>query len=101
MSNHFIALEGNTIRVCFSKGRSHAQMLKELEMQLNHLIASNALRYGPLIKVQGPLSMPAAFILAHHVAHLFGAIAVFDPYLQGHVVAITQNPNYQLGDIVE
>jgi CRISPR-associated protein Csx3 len=55
---------------------------------------------GELVKFNGPAALPVAMALAHAVAHLFGAVACFDPKVGGYVVCITHDPNYQLGQLL-
>lgn len=55
---------------------------------------------GKLVKFNGPAALPVAMALAHAVAHLFGAVACFDPKLSGYVVCITHDPDYPLGQLL-
>lgn len=53
---------------------------------------------GKLVKFNGPTTLPVAMALAHEVAHLFGAVACFDPKIApGYVVCITHDPQFALG----
>lgn len=63
-------------------------------------IASLHLTGGKLVKFNGPAALPVAMALAHAVAHLFGAVACFDPKLGGYVVCITHAPEYALGQLL-
>jgi CRISPR-associated protein Csx3 len=40
-------------------------------------------------------------VLCHKVAHLFGAVACFDPKLAKYVVAISHDPAYAVGDLID
>ncbi|MFB8797126.1 MAG: CRISPR-associated protein Csx3 [Microcoleus sp.] len=40
-------------------------------------------------------------VLVYKVSHLYGAVGVFDPKLGKYVIAITHNPEYNLGDLVD
>jgi CRISPR-associated protein Csx3 len=55
---------------------------------------------GKLVKFTGPAALPVAMALAHAVAHLFGAVACFDPKLSGYVVCTTHDPAYELGQLL-
>ena len=55
---------------------------------------------GRLLKINGPISIAAAMMLAHRVAHLYGAVAVFDPRLAGYIVAISHDPEFELGQVL-
>ncbi|MEG4943259.1 hypothetical protein QUA80_24295 [Microcoleus sp. F4-D5] len=39
--------------------------------------------------------------MVYKVSHLYGAIEVCDPKLGKYVIAITQNPEYNVGDLVD
>jgi CRISPR-associated protein Csx3 len=56
---------------------------------------------GALLRINGPASLPVAITISHIVAHLYGAIAVFDPKVGKYVVCITHDPKYNLGDWLE
>jgi len=55
----------------------------------------------PLLKVNGPASLPVAAVLIHKYAHTVGSIAVFDPKLGGYVVSVSHNPEYKVGDVIK
>lgn len=55
---------------------------------------------GPLVRIDGPCSLPVAFALAHAVGHLFGAVAVKDPKLGKFVVAISHRPDLAVGALL-
>ncbi len=55
---------------------------------------------GRLVLVNGPASLPVACVLAHYLAHRFGAVAVYDPKLGSYVVSITHDPEYPLGALI-
>jgi CRISPR-associated protein Csx3 len=59
------------------------------------------LRGGPLVRFNGPVSIPVAMALAHAVAHLYGAVAVKDPKLGKFVVAISHRPDMPVGQLLE
>ena len=41
--------------------------------------------------LHGPASLAAVAVIVHHVAHLFGAVGVFDPKLNGYVVVVSHD----------
>ena len=55
---------------------------------------------GKLCLISGPASLPVAFVLAHRLVHMFGAIAVFDPKLQQYVVCVSHDADYWIGQLV-
>lgn len=54
---------------------------------------------GRLCLINGPASLPVAFVIAHGVCHLFEAVACFDPKLVGFVTCVTHGA-IELGTII-
>lgn len=92
-----ISREGDTLRVGFGTPAENNEIVRDVEKNLEAVDLSG----GGLLKVNGPASMPVAMVIAHAVAHIFAAIAVFDPKLGKYVVSITHDPKYRLGDLIE
>lgn len=55
---------------------------------------------GGVLLIDGPASLPVAFVLCHAVAHLYGAVAVKDPKLGGFVVCVSHDPTHTVGDLI-
>lgn len=75
METYHIRLEGDTLRVGF--GPDHANndiIVQQVEQRLDHLIKTEQLAGGPLLKIDGPQSVPVCYAIAHRVAHLFGSV---------------------------
>ena len=66
----------------------------------DELVAMKSSMGGKLLKVTGPASLPVAFVMCHAVAHLYGAVACFDPKLLGYVVCVSHDPKYKVGDVI-
>ncbi len=60
-------------------------------------LASLGLTGGKLVKINGPASLPVAMALAHGLAHLYSAVAVFVPMESNYVVCISHNPEFVVG----
>lgn len=56
---------------------------------------------GKRIRFNGPASLPVAMALCHEVAHIFGAVAVFDPKLQKYVVCVSHDPLVPVGSLLD
>lgn len=56
---------------------------------------------GKLIRFNGPASLPVAMALCHEVAHIFAAVAVFDPKLQKYVVCVSHDPLVPVGSLLD
>ena len=103
MKKFLIALEDNVLKVGFNKDNPATGdlIVKDAETGLQELIDSGRLTGGDLLKINGRMSIPVSYTIAHTLGHLYSAIAVFDPRLQAYVVVISTNPEYQLGDLID
>lgn len=89
-----------TLTVGFGEPADNDAICKDASATLREIEAAGGF-YGQILKVTGRMSIPVAMVIAHKVAHLFGAIAVFDPKLSKFVVVITHHPDYKLGQLIE
>lgn len=64
-------------------------------------LRSCGLQGGKVVKLNGPASLPVAIAIAHEVGHLFGAVAAFDPKLGKYVVAVSHDPEFSVGDLID
>jgi len=92
-----ISVDGNLMKVGFGDQASNDAIVKEVSSTLKSL----DLPGGPLLKINGPASLPVAVVIAHGVTHLYGAVAVWDPKLGKYVVSVSHNPDYSVGDLVD
>lgn len=100
MSSYSIKLQGEILTVGFGEPAQNDQIVKDAAARLDELTQNGELSGGALLKINGAATIPVAYVLAHKVGHLYGAIAVFDPKLSKFVVTITHNPAYKLGDLI-
>jgi CRISPR-associated protein Csx3 len=74
---------------------------KNVATDISDLLDSLLSRQGGEILKIGAFASPAlAVIIALKVAHLYAAIAVWDHKLGGYVVAISDHPNFKIGDVI-
>ena len=103
MSIYTIAVEGDNVLI-LGFGDTSAQndaLVKEAAQQMKELIDGRVIRGGELIKLNGPATLPIAFVLAHKLNHLYQAVAIYDPKLSKYVVAIAHGGKYSVGDLVD
>jgi len=101
MSTYNIALTEGTLKIGFGSPAQNDQIVKDAEVRLNEMVAAGELAGGEVIKVNGPASLPVAMVLAHKLAHLYQAVACFDPKLGKYVVAIAHGGKYAIGDLID
>lgn len=101
MPTYQIELQGNVLKVGFGEPAQNDQIVKDAAARLAELVDKGELKGGKLLKINGPASLPAAFVLTHGVSHLYGAIAVWDPKLSKYVVAISRNPDYPFASLID
>jgi CRISPR-associated protein Csx3 len=104
MTTYKIDLQENVLKVGFGEPAQNDQIVKDAAARLDELIETGVLSGGSLLKINGPASLPVTCVVAHKVAHLYGAVAVYDPKLEAekgkYVVVISHNPAYKLGDVI-
>lgn len=101
MSSYNIALTEGTLKIGFGSPAQNDQIVKDVEARLDEMAAASELVGGDVLRVNGPASLPVAMVIAHKVCHLYGAVACFDPKLAKYVVAISHNPSYNVGDLID
>lgn len=87
---------GVLLQVAFGSPAANTAIVAELVGTLKSLELSG----GPLLLIDGPASLPVAFVLAHATIHLYAVVAVRDPKLQGFVVVTSHGASWQVGDLI-
>lgn len=101
MTTYKIEIEDEVLKVGFADPAQNDQIVRDAAARLDNMTQSGEISGGSLLKINGPASLPVACVLIHKVAHLYGAIGVFDPKLGKYVIAITHNPMYKLADLID
>lgn len=101
MSTYNISLEGGVLRIGFGESAQNDRIVKDAVARLDEMVRSGELMGGPLIKINGPASLPVAVVIAHVVGHLFEVVAIFDPKITKYVVAISHSDAYRPGDLID
>jgi CRISPR-associated protein Csx3 len=103
MTTYNVELNGNILKVGFNefKPAQNDEIAKDAAARLDELVANQELKGGELLKINGPASLPVAFVIAHKVSHLYGALAVWDPKMSKYVVAISHNPDYPFASLID
>jgi len=101
MEHYSIEIESeggvSLLRVGFGKPSSNAQIVAEVDEFLKS--ASNTIPGGSLCLVNGPASLPVAFVLAHSLVHRFTEIAIFDPKMTAYVI-VSSHGGRSVGDTI-
>ena len=101
MTTYNIEFKDDILRLSFGEPAQNDQIVKDAATKLEQMAQSEEVTGGQLLRINGPVSIPVAFVLAHKLAHIYGAIAFFDPKLGKYVICITHNPAYKLGDLID
>ena len=97
-----LELEQGVLRVGFGHPVAHNdKIVRYVSAQLDDMVASRKIAGGDLIRINGPASLPVCMAIAHKLAHLYEAVAWYDPKMAKYVVAITHSPDYAVGDLVD
>ncbi|MCY7408307.1 MAG: CRISPR-associated protein Csx3 [Alkalinema sp. CAN_BIN05] len=105
MTTYLMSLEaladGALLRVVFGTPAQNDQIVRDAVAGLEALVLRGGVE-GRVLRVNGPMSLPVAFAVAHGVGHLFGVVAIYDPKLGGkYVVAISHDPGFAIGDLLD
>ncbi|SKB13816.1 conserved hypothetical protein [Planktothrix sp. PCC 11201] len=109
MYTYQLRLEGDILKVGFNRIQPAQgdQIVRDAFEQLEQMIASGEISGGSgVLKIDGPQSVPVAYVIAHRLAHLYEAIAVLDPKIgskgcKTYIVTMTHgSSNYQIGDLI-
>lgn len=110
MYSYHIKLEDDVLKVGFNRNlpAQGNQIVQDVIAQLEEMIESGQLRGGNyVLKIDGPQSVPVAYVIAHKLSHLYKAIAVLDPKIgskgyKTYIVTITHGSSeYRIGDLIE
>lgn len=96
-STYNIAQEGDVLRLSFGAPAQNDMIVRDAVAAVKELNLTG----GKLVKLNGPASLPVACALAHELGHLFGALGCFDPKLGKYVVAISHDPDFAVGDLID
>lgn len=96
-----VAVADGVMTVGFGSPAQNDQIVRDAQSRIDELVASGELAGGPLLRINGPASLPVAVVLAHAVSHRYGAVGVFDPKLGKYVIAVSHGGDYKLGDLID
>lgn len=96
-STYNATLEGNILRLSFGAPAQNDQIVRDAVVAVKALNLTG----GKLVRLNGPASLPVACAIAHEVGHLYGAVACFDPKLAKYVVAVSHDPDFAVGDLID
>jgi CRISPR-associated protein Csx3 len=107
MTTYHINLEGDVLQVGFGETLATGdKIVRDVVTRLDDAIASGEIPGGELIKINGRTSVLVSQVLAYKLGRIYSAIAFFDPKigdkgLDRYVVTVSNNPKYQIGDILD
>lgn len=101
MATYRVALEGDVLRVGFAEPAQNDQIVRDAVARLGEMVETGELVGGPIVKINGPASLPVAVAIAHAIAHLFEVVGVFDPKLGKYVVSVSHGEAYLPGDLID
>ncbi len=109
-----VELKGDIMKIGFGKTADNDQIVRELDELLDKMIENKEIVGGPILKIDGPASLPVAFTLARKLMNLFDSIAIRDPKLAKkdelgnviplvpvYVVATTHGGPLKVGDKID
>ena len=93
--------ENSTLQVSFNKELTadNDTLVKDVSLLLDELEENASFAKGCLL-INGPQSLPIAYVIAHRVAHRFATVAVADPELQAYIVVMSHGGDHRIGDLI-
>ncbi|MEA5596718.1 CRISPR-associated protein Csx3 [Rivularia sp. UHCC 0363] len=117
MQSYQIKLEGDVLHVGFNRNipAQGDRIAKDALERITQMLDSGEISGGKRILIDGPQSVPVAYILSHKLVHLYEAVAVLDPKLGSKistidgtirhktyiVTSVHGSTEYQVGDLIE
>lgn len=96
-----IERRGDVLKLSFGSPAQNDQIVRDAVERLHEMEASGDFEDGNVIKLNGPASLPVAMAIAQSLSEHFQVVAAFDPKMNKYVVAITKDPNYKIGDLID
>ncbi|MEO1372951.1 MAG: CRISPR-associated protein Csx3 [Cyanobacteria bacterium J06635_10] len=117
MQSYQIKLEGDVLHVGFNRNlpAQGDRIVKDALEVITKMIDSGEISGGKRILIDGPQSIPVAYVLSHKLVHLYEAVAVLDPKLGSKintvdgairhkayiVTSVHGSTEYKVGDLIE
>jgi len=103
MSTYNIELKenGTLLKISWGEQATNDLIVQDADARLHELQKTGELKGGPLIRVNGPASLPVAMVISHHLLHLYETVAVFDPKLGKYVVVSAHGGPHTLGNLID
>ncbi len=101
MATYKINLQDDVLRVGFADPAQNDQIVRDAVARLAEMVDDGTLSGGPVVKINGPASLPVAVAITHAVAHLYEVVAVFDPKLGRYVVSVSHAEAHRPGDLID
>ena len=86
-----------TLKIGFGEPGSNDEIVQDAKTAVE---AVSEEVMGKTVLLNGPASLPVAFVLAHTLNHICPAVAVFDPKMGKYVVAVTHTGDYRVGELL-
>ena len=92
---------GDLLKVRFGEPAQNDRIVRHVAARIDEMSEDGELAGGKLMRINGPASLPVCMAISHKLAHLYGALAWYDPKMGKYVVAITHDPDYRIGDLLD
>ena len=104
-STYQIRWEGDILKVGFVDRNADGtaitangdEIVWDAAARLREMEVAGEFRGGDVLKIEGRIPILVSYAIAHHVAHLYRAIAITDTRLNAYVVAISTAAEYPVG----
>ncbi len=102
MTTYKIEFKEEILGIDFGEPAQNDQLVKDTAAGLGEMAQLGELLGGKLFRINGPVSIPVAFVLAHQLAHIdIFRDQFFRPKSGLCVISITHNPAYKLRELID
>ena len=100
MSAYTVEIEGDVLKVGFGARTDNDVIAREAHHRLNEMNDRGEFDDIDLVKINGPMSMPVAMVLALELAAWCRVVACYDPKLDRYVVVASEDSGHPIGELI-
>jgi CRISPR-associated protein Csx3 len=87
------------LRLSFGDPATNDVIVRGVEATMRKL-KDDGLSGGKIVLLNGASSLAVMAVITHHLAHLFGTVAIYDPKLEAYIVVVNHGPAFNVGDTI-
>jgi CRISPR-associated protein Csx3 len=81
VTTYTIEFKEGILRINFGEPAQNDQIVQDTTPRLEEMVQSGEFAGGQFLRINGPVSIPVAFVSAHKLAHIHGEISSFNKWV--------------------